>query len=101
MATPLRSWNSRPGRRRRSTAPSWRRMSRPSVRPIRHDVSTDVSFTCRRRDANAKMFGRRAFLVALTCPNCGNTRTFLVKTLQMHVVQVDGDRVDVAEEGRP
>jgi exosome complex RNA-binding protein Csl4 len=47
------------------------------------------------------MNGRRAFLVALTCPNCGNTRTFLVKTLQMHVVQVDGDRVDVAEEGRP
>jgi exosome complex RNA-binding protein Csl4 len=39
--------------------------------------------------------------VALTCPNCGNTRTFLVETLQMHVVQVDGDRVDVAEEGRP
>jgi len=25
----------------------------------------------------------------------------LIKTLQMHVVQIDGDRVEVAEEGRP
>ena len=39
--------------------------------------------------------------MALTCPNCGNARTFLIKTLQMHVVQVDGERVGVAEEGRP
>jgi len=44
---------------------------------------------------------RRASLVALTCPNCGNARNFLIKTLQMHVVQIDGERVEVAEEGRP
>jgi len=29
--------------------------------------------------------------MALTCPNCGNDRNFLVKTLQMHVVQVRDD----------
>lgn len=39
--------------------------------------------------------------MALTCPNCGNARTFLVKTLQMHVVQIDGTRVDASEDGRP
>ncbi|HQZ40715.1 MAG TPA: hypothetical protein PLH72_16915 [Vicinamibacterales bacterium] len=39
--------------------------------------------------------------MALTCPNCGNARNFLIKTLQMHVVQIDGERVEVAEEGRP
>jgi len=39
--------------------------------------------------------------VALTCPNCGNDRNFLVKTLQMHVVHLDEARVEVSEEGRP
>lgn len=39
--------------------------------------------------------------MALTCPGCGNARNFQVKTLQMHVVQLDGDRVDVTEESRP
>ena len=40
--------------------------------------------------------------MALTCPNCGNDRNFLVKTLQMHVVQVrDGSRVEASEEVRP
>jgi hypothetical protein len=39
--------------------------------------------------------------VALTCPSCGNARNFLVKTLQMHVVQLDEDRVEVTEESRP
>ena len=29
--------------------------------------------------------------MALTCPSCGNDRNFLVKTLQMHVVQVRDD----------
>jgi hypothetical protein len=37
----------------------------------------------------------------LTCPNCGNDRNFLVKTLQMHVVRLDDARVEVNEEGRP
>ncbi len=38
----------------------------------------------------------------LTCPNCGNDRNFLVKTLQMHVVQLREDaRVEANEEGRP
>ena len=39
--------------------------------------------------------------MALTCPNCGNTRNFLVKTLQMHVVQLDDSRVEVSEESKP
>lgn len=39
--------------------------------------------------------------MALTCPNCGNERNFQVKTLQMHVVQLDDARVEVAEESRP
>jgi hypothetical protein len=39
--------------------------------------------------------------MAVACLSCGNTRSFLVKTLQMHVVHVDGTRVEVAEENRP
>ncbi len=39
--------------------------------------------------------------MALTCPNCGNGRNFQVKTLQMHVVQLDDGRVEVSEESRP
>lgn len=39
--------------------------------------------------------------MALTCPSCGNERSFLVKTLQTHVVQVDGGRVEMSEESRP
>jgi hypothetical protein len=45
---------------------------------------------------------RSAFQMALTCPSCGNDRNFLVKTLQMHVVQLRDDaRVEANEEGRP
>lgn len=39
--------------------------------------------------------------MALTCPSCGNDRNFLVKTLQMHVVQLHDSRVEANEEGRP
>lgn len=39
--------------------------------------------------------------MAFTCPNCGNDQNFLVKTLQMHVVQLREARVDANEEGRP
>ena len=41
------------------------------------------------------------FYVALTYPNCGNDRNFLVKTLQMHVVRLEDGRVEVSEESRP
>ncbi len=38
----------------------------------------------------------------LTCPNCGNTENFLVKTLQMHLLRVlDGQAQPPQEEGRP
>jgi hypothetical protein len=40
-------------------------------------------------------------MMAVACSSCGNAKSFLVKTLQMHVVQVEGTRVDVAEENRP
>ena len=39
--------------------------------------------------------------MALTCPSCGNDQNFLVKTLQMHVVQLRDSRVEANEEGRP
>jgi hypothetical protein len=39
--------------------------------------------------------------MALTCPNCGNARNFLVKTLQMHVIRLEDAQVDVTEESRP
>ncbi len=39
--------------------------------------------------------------MAMICPNCGNARNFLVKTLQMHVVHVEDSRVDVTDESRP
>jgi 5-methylcytosine-specific restriction endonuclease McrA len=39
--------------------------------------------------------------VALTCPNCGNDKNFLVKSLQMHVVHLEDSRVEVSEESRP
>jgi len=37
----------------------------------------------------------------VACPSCGNAKSFQVKTLQMHVIHVEGTRVDVAEENRP
>ena len=37
----------------------------------------------------------------LTCPICGNTHNFLVKTLKMQVVRLDDARVEVNDEGRP
>lgn len=40
-------------------------------------------------------------LTVLTCSTCGNTQKFLVKTLQMHVVYIDGENIDTAEEDRP
>src|SRR4029079_16271983 len=39
--------------------------------------------------------------VTLTCQNGGNDRNVLVKTLQMHIVNVEGSRVEVSEESRP
>ena len=39
--------------------------------------------------------------MTLTCPSCGNSQNFLVKTLQMHVVHLEDSRVEVSEESRP
>ena len=39
--------------------------------------------------------------MGLTCPSCGNEQKFQVKTLQMHIVQADGEHIGVAEESRP
>ena len=38
--------------------------------------------------------------MSMTCPSCGNTRLFLVKTAQMHVIEMKDGRVDVSEESR-
>jgi uncharacterized protein (DUF983 family) len=45
--------------------------------------------------------GEESPTMGLSCPSCGNERSFQAKTLQMHVLHVDGVQVDVAEEGRP
>jgi hypothetical protein len=38
----------------------------------------------------------------LTCPNCGNSENFLVKTLQMQLLRVaEGQFQPPQEEGRP
>ena len=38
----------------------------------------------------------------MTCPNCGNSENFLVKTLQMYLLRVaDGQMQPPQEEGRP
>jgi hypothetical protein len=44
---------------------------------------------------------REELVLTLTCPSCGNSQNFLVKTLQMHVVHLEDSRVEVSEESRP
>lgn len=40
--------------------------------------------------------------MSLTCPNCGNSENFLVKTLQMHLLRVADEQLQPPqEEGRP
>ncbi len=39
--------------------------------------------------------------MSAACPSCGNTRSFLVKTLQMHVVSIEGKGAEVTEETQP
>ena len=39
--------------------------------------------------------------MGLTCANCGNEKTFLVKTLQMHILQVEEAGVDMSDDGLP
>jgi hypothetical protein len=39
--------------------------------------------------------------MALTCPNCGNEKSFLAKTLQMHVVEAGGEELELSEQTSP
>ena len=39
--------------------------------------------------------------MALACPSCGNEKTFQVKTLQLHLIDVGEVGLDVGEEGKP
>jgi hypothetical protein len=39
--------------------------------------------------------------MSLTCPSCGNEKNFQVKTLQLHLLQVEETGIDVSDEGRP
>lgn len=45
---------------------------------------------------------KRSDELALTCPNCGNSENFLVKTLQMYLLRVAESQLQPPqEEGRP
>ena len=39
--------------------------------------------------------------MGLTCSSCGIEWSFLVKTLQTHVIQASGEDLASAEQGRP
>ena len=39
--------------------------------------------------------------MVLSCPSCGNTQHFQVKTLQMHVVEIDENHLGISHEDRP
>ena len=39
--------------------------------------------------------------MGLSCPSCGNKQHFQVKTLQIHVVQVDGEHVGISQPATP
>jgi hypothetical protein len=39
--------------------------------------------------------------MALTCPNCGNEKSFLAKTLQIHVVEAGGAELELSEQTSP
>ena len=39
--------------------------------------------------------------MALACPDCGNEKNFQVKTLQMHLLQVEESGIDVSDDGKP
>ncbi len=62
-------------------------------------LRAQVSLT--QREASGGLVVTLEVPVRVTCPNCGNDRNFLVKTLQMHVVNVEAGRVEVSEESRP
>lgn len=39
--------------------------------------------------------------MSLACSSCGNEKTFQVKTLQLHLLEVGDLGLDVGEEGKP
>ena len=39
--------------------------------------------------------------MALICPDCGNKKNFQVKTLRIHIIEMEGSRVDIADEDPP
>ena len=39
--------------------------------------------------------------MALTCPHCGHEKSFLAKTLQMHVVEAGGEELELSEQTPP
>jgi len=66
---------------------------------IFHCAAARASRTINR--LNDRPIAERSRALALTCPNCGNDRNFQVKTVQMHVVHLEDERVEVSDEGRP
>ena len=39
--------------------------------------------------------------MGLTCLNCGNDKNFLVKTLQLHLLQFEKKGINTSEDGLP
>ena len=39
--------------------------------------------------------------MGLICPDCGNERSFLAKTLQIHVVQASRVGLELSDQSRP
>src|SRR4030095_5490603 len=81
-------------------------------RNFRRKLAKTLSFRCVCRnpshtipapvfDAGVRGSGREERVLTLTCPRCGDSQNFLVKTFQMHVVHLEDSRVEVSEESRP
>ena len=39
--------------------------------------------------------------MGLICPDCGNEKSFLAKTLQIHVVQASQAELELSDQSRP
>jgi hypothetical protein len=76
--------------------------SRPRFRPEKAQFQRSVKFSLPLLNPSRTIRRvERSHQLTLTCPSCGNSQNFLVKTLQMHVVHLEDSRVEVSEESRP
>jgi 5-methylcytosine-specific restriction endonuclease McrA len=73
----------------------------PEVRGRRYFQLRDAGASRTINCLDERPIAERSRALALTCANCGNDRNFQVKTVQMHVVHLEDERVEVSDEGRP